>query len=444
MLNFFKKKLDTQSKTLFKNSSWVFLANLFGAALALLRSIIIARGLGAELFGIFTVVIVFIGTIMETMNLNLGAAVIKFGSGYKTENKPAHVVGLIKLCLIASTIVTLLSIIVIYLLIQFNYNAFIKAPNLGWFALLYAIAASSLFYNQISRGALRLYFKFKVNSIVQMIMDVIEFIIIAVALFIKPGEFYYFLIAVLIARFINSIVPNTAAYRELAPEFRGHLQTSFRIVRNQFVAIRKFVFKNSIAKTLQTLIKNGDILLITFLTADPVQVGLYTVGKKVAFSILTITDPLVTSIYPQLCDLYNERKISQIKRMIIRLTLLAVIPSSIFFLIAMFFNEWIMVTIFGNDFRMAGETFYLLTGASLIGAILFWVQPLLQAINLMTIRIGIYLAGIIIGLAFAYFLIPLHGSAGMAVSMVIMNAAMPGLFIYFAINKLNKTEKLAL
>jgi O-antigen/teichoic acid export membrane protein len=437
MLNFFKRKLDHQSITLFKNSSWVFISNAFGAALALLRSVIIARSIGAEWYGIFTVMIVFIGTIQETMNLNLGAAVIRFGSVFKTDKNQPAVVALIKLSLMASCVVALLSVSVIYALSQFQYDTFIKSPNLSWFAILYAVAASSLFFNQISRGALRLYFKFKLNSIIQMVMDVIEFAIIAIALFIKPGEFHYFLIAVLVARFINSIIPNLAAFWELAPELKADLNTPFNSIKEHFRSIRNFVFRNSIAKTLQALIKNGDIILITFLTADPVQVALYSVGKKVAFSILTVTDPLVTSIYPQLCDLYNENKIIQIKKMVVRLTALAAIPSAVFFMIAFLFNEYIMVTVFGEEYRPAGKTFYLLTGASLVGAILFWVQPLLQAIDLLTIRIGIYLAGIFVGLISAYLLIPEYGSYGMAISMIVMNTVMPGMFVYFAIQKLN-------
>jgi O-antigen/teichoic acid export membrane protein len=87
-MNFLRKNLDTQSKTLLKNSSWVFISNLVGAGLAFLRGIVIARGLGAELFGVYTLIVAFIITVQEVLNLNLGAAVIRYGSQYRSENKP--------------------------------------------------------------------------------------------------------------------------------------------------------------------------------------------------------------------------------------------------------------------------------------------------------------------------------------------------------------------
>ncbi len=437
MFQFFKKRLDSQSKTLFKNSSWVFLSNLFGAGIALLKSVVIARGLGAEWYGIFTIIIVFTGTLQETLNLNLGAALIRFGSGFKSAREPHKIIALIKLCLVSSTIVALLSVLLIAGFTFFQYDTFIKLPGLGWFAILYAVAASAIFFNQISRSALRLYYKFKLNSIVQMIMDTVEFVIIVSVIFIYPENLEAFLIAVLVTRFVNSIVPNMAAWLELSPEFKGHFKAPISVIKNQFSDIRKFVIHNSVAKTLQALIKNGDILLLAFLTSDPLQVAFYTVGKKVAFSILMMTDPLVTSIYPQLCDLYHENKTAEIKKMLLKLTALAAIPATFFLIVAILFNEWIMVTVFGPEYRAAGQTFFLLTGASLIYAVCFWIQPLLQAINLLRIRLGIYVAGIIAGLTGAYFLIPLYGATGMAFSVILMNIFMPILFIYFAITKLN-------
>ena len=65
----FAKKFDAESKTLIKNSSWVFIANGYGATLAFLRSVVIARGLGAEILGTFTIAIAFILTTQELLKL---------------------------------------------------------------------------------------------------------------------------------------------------------------------------------------------------------------------------------------------------------------------------------------------------------------------------------------------------------------------------------------
>jgi hypothetical protein len=75
-----KERLDGQLKVLIKNSSWVFFANGVRTLLTFVKSIIIARGLGADLYGNYVLVVAFVGTIQEFFNLNIGAAVIKFGA----------------------------------------------------------------------------------------------------------------------------------------------------------------------------------------------------------------------------------------------------------------------------------------------------------------------------------------------------------------------------
>ncbi|MBL0340965.1 MAG: oligosaccharide flippase family protein [Bacteroidetes bacterium] len=220
MINFLKSKLDSQSKTLFKNSSWVFVSNMIGTALTFVRAIIIARGLGAELFGIYTVIIAFIATVMEVLNLNLVTPLIRYGALYKEEQRPDKIVALIKLCLLTTLIISMLSILAVSVLTFTSYSTFIKAPGLEWFSISYSFVASILLFNNISRGALRLYFRFKVNSIIQVIMDVAELALIAIAVLIFPKQLDYFLIAILTSRLINGIIPTVAAFKELMPELK--------------------------------------------------------------------------------------------------------------------------------------------------------------------------------------------------------------------------------
>ena len=66
------KLIDKESKVLIKNSFWVFFANSYGAGLAFLKSILIARGLGVETLGAYAVIIAFVVTIQEIIKLNVG------------------------------------------------------------------------------------------------------------------------------------------------------------------------------------------------------------------------------------------------------------------------------------------------------------------------------------------------------------------------------------
>ncbi len=436
MLNFLNKRLDTQSRTLFKNSSWVFFANIIGSGLTFIRGIVIARGLGAELFGVYTVLVAFINFVMEICNLNLMTPIIKFGAQFKAENRPDKLVALIKSSILATLAIALTSFLVICILTFTSYNTFIKTPGLEWFAIAYSIVSGFLLFNHINRGVLRLFFKFKINSIVQIIMDVIELLLVAVALFLYPKELKYFLIAILASRFVNFIIPAIAAYRELLPELKDHLNAGISLIKDEFKTIRIFTINNSVARTVQSLINNGDILVVGMLANSPAQAGYYAVGKKLAWAILTLFDPLTNSIYPQLCKLIAERQIKGISKMIIRMTALAAVPTLLFVTIAFFFSETIITFVFGKEYLQAAGTFSLLTVASLLYAVFFWLQPLLQALNMTAIRLWVSLVGLLTGLISAYLLIPVYGANGMALTMIVMNVIMPAIFLYFVITKL--------
>jgi len=436
MVNFLRKRLDTQSKTLFKNSSWVFFANMVGTGLTFIRGIVIARGLGAELFGVYTVIVAFINSVMEVFNLNLMTPIIKFGSQYKAENRPDKLVALIKSSLVATTVIAIGSVIIITILTYTSYGTFAKTPGLEWFAIAYSVVAGFLLFNHINRGVLRLFFKFKLNSIVQIIMDVAELALVALALLVYPKELKYFLIAILISRFVNFIIPAFAAYRELLPELKDHLSAGMSLIKSEFKSIRIFTLNNSVARTVQSLINNGDVLVIGLLSNNPAHAGYYAVGKKLAWAILTLFDPLTNSIYPQLCKLIAEKQIGGISKMLIKMTGIAAIPTFLFIIVAYFFSELIITTVFGKDYLEAANTFALLTVASMLYSVFFWMQPLLQALNMTGIRLRVSLVGMAAGIISAYLLIPVYGSEGMAMTMIIMNVIMPAIFLYFVIQKL--------
>ena len=100
-----------------------------------------------------------------------------------------------------------------------------------------------------------------------------------------------------------------------------------------------------------------------------------------------------------------------------------------------------METVFGPDYSEAGPVFTILTAAALINAIFFWIQPLMQALDIMRARLMIYSAGIITGIISAWYFVPEYGAKGMAFAIIAMNLVMPVMFLYSAIMKLREEGK---
>ena len=158
--NKFRKNFDHESKKLIKNSSWVFIANALAVVLAFLRSILIARGLGATTLGTYAVVIAFVVTIQEILKLNVALGIIRFGAQYVSEKRPDKLIALLKVGISASLLSALVSVIIIASLTSLIYPHFFSVPGLEKFIIFYSIINGFSFLDNIGRGVLKIFNKF--------------------------------------------------------------------------------------------------------------------------------------------------------------------------------------------------------------------------------------------------------------------------------------------
>jgi len=434
-MNFLKRRLDQESKTLIRNSKWVFIANIIGAAFGFIRSVVIARGLGVEIFGTYTMVIAFVALVQEFLNLNLGTAIIKFGADFKAQNRLDKLAVMLRQSVKISFIMSLVLVAIITVLTLTSYDTLIRKPHLHWFVVGYAIANSVAYYNLITKSALRLFFKFRKNSMIQILMDFIETTLMVLAVLFYPKNLTMFFAAAIATRFLNAVVCNLLGFWEMKSDLWSHRHAPDSVISEQLPAMRKFIINNSLGNTLKSFIQQGDVLLLGIL-AGPVSVGLYSVAKKLAYSLLTITDPLVNSIYPQFSKLVAEEKITELKKMLRKISLISIVPAMAFLVGCYFFKTWIVIKVFGASYIDAAPPFFILLINAVVGALTFWVLPLVQSLGLVGIRLRTYAAMIIFGSALAYMLVPGWGASGMAMALLFVNILNNIVFIYYSMKSI--------
>lgn len=447
ILQTFREKIrqtfDRESKQLFKNSTWVFGANVLGVVLAFLRSVLIARGLGAEILGAYSVVVAFVLTIQEIIKLNVALGVIKYGAHYVSGNRPDKLMALLKGGVLASQISAAVSVLIIALMAQFTYHYFFDIPGLQQFIIWYSIVCGFAFLDNIGRGVLKIYYKFKLNSIVQMIMDTFEFLMIAFCIYFYPHNLTYFFWTVIITKFVNSLICNTAVLIELRKELGAQLKTKMSLLNDERKEISHFIIGHSFSNTLKTFMNQGDVLILSW-WSNSAAVGFYTVAKKLAYSVLAITDPLVTSIYPQLSHLVSQSKFQEAKTMLIRLTRMTLLPVTIFMVAAFFLKDLIITTIYGKSYAPAATSFFIHLVGAIQGSIFFWALPLIQSLGLTAIRLRAYLFAIGLDLIVSWWLTPQFGAAGVAFGLLSANLLISILFIHASYLHIEKSIKSSL
>ncbi|REJ84072.1 MAG: hypothetical protein DWQ44_13865 [Bacteroidetes bacterium] len=438
-MKFFGKTLDAESRTLFRNSSWVFFSNFFSTGLAFLRSIIIARGLGVTIFGNYAVVVAFVGLIQEFLNLNIGTALIRYGAIYQSEKRYDKLTALVRLSVYASLAMAVVSVIIVAVLSRFSYSTFFTEPGLEWFIVGFAAAASITYVNSISRGLLRLHYKFRLSSVIQMIMDVIETLAIAIAVFFFPKDLSIFFTAVILTRFINGFICNALAFWELKSQLLPANESKMELIKPDVRDFRSYVLGNSLGNTLKTLISQGDIVLLRVF-ASVEQVGFYSVAKKLAYSVLTLSDPLVQSIFPQLSRLLAEKKYPEMRAMLRRITSITILPSIAFLIAAIFLSELIMGIVYGKEYLPAALSFNYFVVGAVLASITFWMLPLVQSLGLIRERLNVYFVTILAGIVLSYLIVPSLQAQGMAMVLLLVNILNLALFGLMADRRMKTIE----
>ncbi|MFN0187747.1 MAG: lipopolysaccharide biosynthesis protein [Bacteroidia bacterium] len=430
------KRFDPESKNLLKNSSWVTVANTLGALFAFIKTIAITRILGAELFGTYALAIAFIITTQEFLRLNISMGLIRYGAIYASEDRKDKIVALIKFSLGLSTISAILSIVVLGFFTLFSYSTFIKAPDLTLYIIAFSIANSLNFIDAISKASLKLFYKFKTNSIIQMIMDTLETTIVISTLYFYGANLEAFFTAVISARILNSITCNIAAYRELSLELKPFLSSQVQLIQYHKKEFFTYIFGNSLSSSLKVFMNQGDVLLLGNM-GSTTSVGIYATAKKLAYAVLTLTDPLSSSIFPQLSHLIASKDHLKIKVMIKKITGIMLIPSIIVLILCYFLKTMIIDFLLGKEFIAAADPFIILLICALQGAIFFWALPLIQSMGLIKKRFLVYLSAIIIGGITSILLIPSWNESGAAIGLLVANLFITFRFLQAGYKELN-------
>jgi O-antigen/teichoic acid export membrane protein len=387
--------------------------------MSFLKSVVVARGLGVEFYGLYVLITNFVLTVQDFFDLNISAGVVRYGAIYRNDNRIDKLISLIKLSLLSVMVTSLLSIGIITLIVFLFYDRFITHPGLELFIILYAIADLTTFIDPLGKGLLRLYYRFKLNSIIQSLSSLAELIIISVTIFVFNGDLKAFIISLIIARILTAAAYLGGMYWELSAELMPHVRARMSLIKDQYRELLGFVIGNAMTRTLVTLGNRGDALLLGTL-AGPTSLAFYNLAKRTANMLMTIADPFAQGIFPQLANLMAQKRFAEVKIMLLKLSRSAAVPLLLSIPLLFIINEWFFRTIYGQDYVQASDSFMILYVASILVTVFFWNHSFMLAAGLLKTRFYFILFSLLAGFGLAWWLIPSWKETGMAAGALLI------------------------
>jgi O-antigen/teichoic acid export membrane protein len=414
----FLKIFDSESKLLAKNSSWLLLSTIYQAAIAFVKSVVIARSLGIEQYGTYAVLFAFVSTFQEIFNLNFGAALIKYSADFRKQERPDKALALIKAGYLVSGAAALISVMCLPLLLLISYNVFFAEPGLELLVMVFAASSSLAFFNTMARVILRIHNKFKVNSIVNIVIYSLEIATICGSLYFYRNNMTALVLSLSAVNVISFVVCNATAFWEVSDKIVGFWNEPLSKLKEERKAMTGFLLNNSLSMTLHKLMKKGDVLILAAF-AGPAQVGLYDVARKLAFSLLVIKDPITLAVYPQIADLIAQGKIKKMKRFLTSIMTLSAIPFVLGVIVLFFLDEWIIGLVYGKEFIGAGIALQYLMGVIGLEIVCFWTVPYILSLGKTGFRLRASLVSSALTIIVALLLAPIYGATGIAFSILI-------------------------
>lgn len=417
MLQRFKKLFDSESKTLAKNSSWMLGATVYQAGLSFGKSVVIASALGLENYGVYALVFAFVGLFQEVFNLNFGAALIKFATDFLKNNRLDKVHSLIKAGYIVSFVAALASVMAMALGLFLFYDVFFDVEGLELIVLAFALTSSLAFFNNVARVMLRLFDKFKINSLVNVVVYTIEFAFICACLYIYPQQLKPLILTIAVSNIIGFLICNTTAFWEVWDNVSGFWKSPLALLSENKKTIAGFILNNSLSKTLQKMMKKGDVLVLAAFTGSA-EVGLYDVARKLSFSLLIIKDPLTLAVYPQLAKLVANQNVKKIRGFLTNVFAVSFVPYVIGVVTLVFLSDWLIEQLYGSEFVSASNPLIFLVMAVGLEIVFFWTIPYILSLGKTGFRLRASLVSSAITLLLSLLLVSSFGATGIAVAIL--------------------------
>ena len=340
------KKIFLETKELFTSQALI-------AILSLVQVSYVVKQLGAEKYGVITLLVTFISLFFRALHSrNSDVALLAFKKEDKNIFYPA---------LLFDFLIGILAMILCLTIYVTPYFSKINIENFTMYLLFFLICRTIFNFSETSKATLINTGKLKILSYMELLGILIRFFLIISLISIDPtiqnyllGQSLYLLSYGLIAVVVSRKEINTKRY-----ESKMSIGEYWLSVKNIYKKIRY-------DQVLGLIPQHFDILLLSLL-GDLTLVGIYKFAKRLVEPI----NYIVTAFNPWIQNQYSKRKYIDFSDFVKKLLLPL---SSIILLIFITTGKKIIELIGSNEFVGSYEPMIILTFGYLIYLLTFWIR----------------------------------------------------------------------
>lgn len=380
--------------------------------LNLLTSVLLARFLGADGFGLYSLGLSISVLLNVFTNFGFPQGIVKFSIKNRAEDNNEKVKGVLYSSLIFSVSLCVLIVIAQLLFAKEISRMFFDDDSLKNVLIIFGLSIPFNTLYTFPAAFAQAFKKIKYQTIILSITRPLSFLLFTLVVV----AFNWDLDAVLYANLISTIVTAVIGFYFIIRYFPEFYQAKVKPI---------YEFKNLITFSSQTMftgflsilmIKIDRIMIGYFSTSS--DVGIYSAAANLAINVTFFLTPFAMIFSPISAELYHLNKLEELNgafKNVTRWLLIFTLP--LFFILAGFSNE--LLIMFGKDFTIGGTVLILISLAELINVSTGPVGILLKMSGHQLVDLKISILVLVINIFLNYFLIPVYGLIGAAIATAV-------------------------
>ena len=384
-----------------RSGSYVLFSTMAARVLSFLGSWIALQLIEAKELGVILFAYGIVQFIIPIGGFGLHQSLIRYGALLKSEDEKQQLFSYVLKKGIVASIAIILVLVGIGYLIPFQFD-----KTYGYFSIL-SLSILTVFILEIIKIQFRLQHKNSLYAITEFWYNIILTGLIFGLSYLFQGMGY------IIALIVSPVL--TALFFIKKLNIKLHIKNNLKITNLSFW---KYGFFGGLSSVVTQLLILIDIILIGYIIDDPIAVTNYRYISIIPFSLLFLPRVFITTDFVTFTEKIHQK--DYINRYIKNYMLFFGVVSILLLLFSYFFAEQILY-IFGVEYMDYADSFLILI-MGIVGIYIFrgLFGNLLSSIGKIELNYYIISIAIVINVISNYYLIPLYGIKGAAITSAIL------------------------
>lgn len=384
-----------------RSGSYVLFSTMAARVLSFLGSWIALQLIEAKELGVILFAYGIVQFIIPIGGFGLHQSLIRYGALLKSEDEKQQLFSYVLKKGIVASIAIILVLVGIGYFIPFQFD-----KTFGYFSIL-SLSILTVFILEIIKIQFRLQHKNRLYAMTEFWYNIILTGLIFGLSYLFQGMGY------IIALIVSPVL--TALFFIKKLNVKLHIKNNLKITN---ISFWKYGFFGGLSSVVTQLLILIDIILIGYLIDDPVAVTNYRYISIIPFSLLFLPRVFITTDFVTFTEKIHQK--DYINRYIKNYMLFFGVVSILLLLFSYFFAEQILY-IFGVEYMDYADSFLILI-MGIVGIYIFrgLFGNLLSSIGKIELNYYIISIAIVINIISNYYLIPLYGIKGAAITSAIL------------------------